>query len=530
MNTILVDIDNTLLSQNRRKQKILFDLFSIEISIQEISKDFSLERTLEKIADKKKLAYNDAKNMFEEKFFSNLYYDELDLFDVIGNSNNILTELCRQNAFEVIYLTSRNPALLAYTKAQLIAKNYPYADDDHIVFAEVTSDKLDNYSDNSFAAKEAAIGSLCKTHQIIAHIGDLASDAAASYFHEVTSIVLSSSENNIIESVSKLIKINTSEIDPYGILCIPDWADIKDYLLNRTGQSSSIADSCKVHAENYASWMSDLDQKSSLILVIATFSSSIFFSILTDDGIPPIKLIFAGIGFIFALISMYSAISSFSSRVTHGNESILKVLFSVLTRNYKSSTFSPIHESNTAAKTKFPENIGAKYIYRRFQTFNEDTFSAKNMVNLRAANYQKIYPEYLAKVLLIASIILLFLIAFSGFFPSSHTDYADQISVTVMQNHQADIPHIYSFDSTDFDFESFTLSTNGKSKLDTIAGIYAQQPFDSLYISFSPDATNNLSEFLTVKRDELQLSIIYEALSDKMIDVKVVLIRNVPSK
>lgn len=528
MKVILVDIDNTLLSQNRRKQKILFDTFGVEISLEKISRDFSLETTIKGIAHKKEIDYQKAKADFEAKFFSNLYYDDTDLFDVIGNSNYVLNELYQENEFEVIYLTSRDPELAEQTLAQLVSKNYPCVDDKHVIFARAKEENLENYGCQSFNAKKEAIRLLRKQYHIIAHIGDQASDAASSYIHDISSVVLSDNEEGILKAVAELLNSEIDQIDPYGILCIPKWDDIKEYLFNRLGKSSSISDACNIHAENYASWMADLDQKSSLILVISTFSASIFLSFMTDHGTQLLLLCLSGLGFLFSLISMFFAIKSFSSRVTHGRENILKVLFSYFKRDYKSNVFSPLHERKKAGATTFQENLGAKYLYRRFSSFNGDCFSAKNMINLRAANYEKIYPEFCAKLCLIVSIFFLFTIGCLSLFPSSATQniFNNQISLSIVENNEIMIPNIYSFETADFDFSNFSLSQSGCSKLEMIVENYSTKPSQDLYLHFNPDEGNDLSDFLLEKKTDLQLSIVYEALKENGIDIKVVLIKN----
>lgn len=530
MKAILVDIDNTLLSQNRRKQKILMDVFGEWISIQDISRDFSLMTVIENIAKAKNLDYGRAKADFESKFFSDLYYDDADLFDVIGNSNMVLKEVCKDNSCEIFYLTSRSRNVTKQTLSQLTSKGYPYADNAHIIFAPVINEDLHNYCENSYDSKKLSIGELLDQYQIIVHIGDLASDAAASYVHGISSIVLSNHENEVVSSVAQILNISADDIDPYGILCIANWNDIGEYILNRIGKSSSINDACKIHADNYASWMSDLDQKSSLILVVSTFSASIFLSFLTNAETTLRILLLSIIGFVLSLVSMAFAIRSFSSRITHGNESITKVLWSVFTNNYKSKTFSPINDRKKSANSKFPENLGAKYLYRRYSTFNEDCFVGKNMINLRAANYEKIYPEFLAKVCLGGSILVLFIIGVFNVSPSAtiiQTENIGEISLTIMTDQQIEIPQIHCFTSSDFDFEAFTLSKSGETKLNAIIAAYEDQSFDELYLCIPPENHNELSDFIQKKRDDIQLSIIYEKLVNSGIEIKVVLLKNV---
>lgn len=65
---IVVDIDNTLLSQNKRKQAILKSLFDIDISMSEIEQDFNLNSILLKIAKEKNMNWMRLKLDFLKNF------------------------------------------------------------------------------------------------------------------------------------------------------------------------------------------------------------------------------------------------------------------------------------------------------------------------------------------------------------------------------------------------------------------------------------------------------------------------------
>lgn len=529
MDVIVVDIDNTLLSQVRRKQKILEDVFGQTVTIQEIQEDFSLETVVRKISEVLSLNYVEAKKAFEYRFFSNQYYDETSLFDVIGNSNIILSDVCQKSSCEVLYLTSRNCNLVEQTLSLLSSQNYPFADEAHLIFApQIQIEELQNYGAKSFESKKRAFQQIVKKYNVIAHIGDQASDAASSYAWGISSIVLSNNDSEVYSAVADYLNIDVDAIDSYGILCIDDWSDIGRYLLNRTGNSSSINDACRIHAENYASWMNDLDQKSSLILVVATFCASIFFTFLTRSGTSVSILILSILGFLFSLVSVFSAIRSFSSRITHGNESIVKVLWACFSKNSALKTFSPLVDRKKAAESNFPENLGAKYLYKRYHTFNEDGFVGKNMINLRAANYEKIYPEFLAKVCLFMTILILVLMGFLTVYPSLFAKTADQNSankIISIANQQFEISQLYSFQSTDFDFDVFSLSDTGEMKIAPIVVAYTTQPFSELFVTIADKS--EYPEFIQNGIDEIQIGIIYEALLKHGIEVKVVLLQNV---
>jgi len=94
MATIIVDIDNTILNNDRRKQAILRQKFNKTVELDEIEKDYCLSHVL---ADEKE------RQEFWRDFFSN---DFLRFDEPVRNAANVLTDLAMNH--EIVYLTGRH--------------------------------------------------------------------------------------------------------------------------------------------------------------------------------------------------------------------------------------------------------------------------------------------------------------------------------------------------------------------------------------------------------------------------------------
>ena len=281
---IVVDIDNTILSPNLRKQKIIQELFGKSIELDRINSDFSLNGILTEIADDIGCDANTVIHKFENEFFSYNYYDA-EYFDVIDNSAQYLKEL---NQFaNIVYLTSRDIQLKEITIEQLIIKGFPEPKGKNkIIFTSIEEDiELKNFENYSFKAKQKSLEKLLTTNQVCLSIGDRPSDAAAAYQNKIQSVVFSKQkEEEIIQQMLVYLNLDRNDFDEYGIICVDNWVDIYQCAKHSLGVCQDINKICNTHAADYSSWLNDLDQKSSLILVIATFCGTIFLNILLEES------------------------------------------------------------------------------------------------------------------------------------------------------------------------------------------------------------------------------------------------------
>ena len=499
---VICDIDNTLLSQVPRKKIIIEQLFDVVITEEQIAKDFTLDETLQLVARSISCSYSVVKERFEEAFFGLDYYDNSN-FSVIENCNDVLQELSEY--CDIFYLTARDISLKNITEKQLEAFGFPNADIGHIKFASVTKEKLAGFENESFEKKTKELELLKKDILPVVVVGDRVSDIGAAYVNEIPSIIYSDlSEKEVRSQLATLLNVHEIDIDDYSYISVKKWNEIKNYILHIIGVSDDINDVCRMHSQNYADWLDDLDQKTSLILVIATFCATMFLNLLSS-GQSGIAFIFSAVGFVSSIISMAFAIRGFSSRVTHSSETIYALLF----KKDDSRVVMPLSERKKISKSRFSSSAGAKYIWNRYMTFDKNSIVSKNLFNLRAANYEKIYPEYYGKCLLYVSIVMLLFIGAINIAKVPITrdnSTVDNTLTTVTQGVLENKP-ILGLTSQDFDFNKMVLSTKGRAKIDEYL---TQNDCNILYLTFPEDLLPRNSKMIHVSERQLYGAIIYD--------------------
>lgn len=470
---IVVDIDHTLFSQTSRKRCIFRDIFDSSIDTETLETDFLIKSTLEQIAEETACPYETVLKKFEDAFFGPKYY-EPELFSVYDYSNQILSQL-NQHA-GIIYLTSCNQNIRDHIVRILKENGFPNpeSDNNQIIFADRNVSKLATFEQDAYLAKRMVLCNLLPKKNIAVFIGGRGSEAAAAYKNGIPSIVYSRyDERKVISDMAKTLEIDKEDtIDEYGIACICNWNDIRIYAEHCLGTTEVINEICKNHAGNYADWLSDLDQKSSLILVIATFCAAIFLNILVDSNMTALKgiVVPSFLGFITSLFSMYFAINSFSSRVTHGSELIRRLLRISL---FHKDSSAPLTEQTKISETRFGATASAKYLLRRYGTLQRNELIGKNMISLRASNYTKIYPEVCARILLMFALFFMLWIgccAFHNIIFNHETEpfLPTKYSIKTISNDVLTDENVYSFGADDFDDTMTELSLLGNSKITAI--------------------------------------------------------------
>lgn len=492
-NVIVVDIDNTLLTQNKRKQIILKSLFNKDVSISEIVEDFSLNNILEKIAKERNSDSMEVKNTFSKEFFGE-NFNEPENFICIEQSAYYL-RLLAQKA-KIIYLSARDYRLKDATEQQLKYFGFPEVDGNNVeLFVmpntlcpdEWTGKFLDNFDNISLKFKQEKLSELKGYYNIVAGIGDSFSDLNAYYSNGIVSAILKFGKSNIDEFIKNYNLKTDNKIDKYSYIVLDSWPEIYWYVLSIISDDS-LREICKQHSNDYSKWMFDLDNKAYLILVAATFCVTSLISLMGKSLFESFlsKVVFF-IGIITSTFSMYFAIQAFASRNTHITKDskvnkvglkrlfeLIRYFFPVLCGKFPACTkaFEDVYSSDLNKKevneSKFAEFAYLKYFKERYKILNPDVIISKTLINLRDSNYKKILSERYARIFLnitlcvIVIVVAAYLWKDAKFFVDSAKQLNDDVyAITEVSNQQV----ILELDDSCFDEEAMALTQIGEKKL-----------------------------------------------------------------
>lgn len=409
---IVVDIDNTIVSQAKRKQKIVLKLFDKNIDTAEFIKDYSMNSIIYNYLSEyssAKVREDIARLLFSDEYQSPDDYLEIDDAKLFLNLLN--------GKFNILYLTSRTENLRYATLDMLNYFGFPVNPDSTELKLMPELDQSMSLSDFellSFEFKKEAIRVFSQDHYIVAGIGDTLSDVEAYLANNISAVLFESHESE--QMVFELLKEkNNKPVDPFSIIGLSQWSDIYEYLIYLHGDESSISKICSSQINDYSSWLQDLDSKSQLILVVATFCATITFQTIISSSFNSIFFTVLTLACLLSsLAAVWYAIQSFASRVTHGNEDALILLFPRLfgklkkrSGNSSPSFQMPLREKTELYNSKFSKNGCAKYVLKRYGTYSNPEILSKSLYSLRAANYEKMYPEFKARIMLYITVILM---------------------------------------------------------------------------------------------------------------------------
>lgn len=491
--TIIVDIDNTLLTQNKRKQAILRDLFHVEIPISEIEKDFNLSGILLKISKEAGLDLNEVKDKFSQVFFGKSF-NTPKYFDCIDKAQYYLNLLAPK--YKIVYLSARVSDLKDETELQLKHYGFPLQDYDtelilmpsigYNITKELNGAFLDEFHNWSLEFKKKELSVLNEKYNIIAGIGDSMSDLVAYNLNGILSAILKTDFSNIDEAVAIH---NASEeafkIDKYSYIVLDSWEEIYQYIITISSDDDSLKNICIQHSDDYSRWMFDLDNKASLILVASTFCATSFISLLDKNILNSLyfRLIISS-GILSSALSMFFSVQAFASRNTHGrsdlkdhdnNEPILlkriinkiinffRVLFGkppLYTRAIADVIKANVNK-NQVYSSMYSQVAYLKYFKERYKSLRPDVIVSKTLFTLRDSNYKKILPERYARLFLNITLIIVAIVSFTYILGGEMLtgNYTDE---TYFITDSGNYEEIITLDDACFVDEPLCLSQNGE--------------------------------------------------------------------
>lgn len=533
--SILINIEQTLLPEGTRTLKILKSVFHWDADSNAIETADGLHNVLSRIAEQQNMSLRDVENKFWQSQQSCDYYDQESL-KIPQAAKSAFKEMNKHA--ELIYCSSRAIDAKEEIKKILQQIGLPLEDGKYeIVCIPVQNPETATYEQKSFEEMHKYINNTQFTKQIELVIGGSASDVAAAYSCGVPTVIYGKpDEKIIIEHTCKLMQMDADCFDIYGIACLNNWYDICVYVKSLLGENCGLDEICNAHSTNYADWLSDLDQKSSLILVVGTFCAAVFVDILLQRETHGVNFvsICSLIGFLSSVFSMILAIRSFGSRVTHGSEAIKHVLnINPFQRRRDSFTYSPVAEKKKISGTQFGRTAKLRYLIKRYGTLDHDSISSKNLFNLRAANYEKIYPEFIAKVLLYCSILMIVLIGAFSFLTSLNifSENKDQLgNLSSIDAYSIDSQtdkglvkkSVYLFTYDDFSIDFSSLSNEGIEKANQIVQSLPETT-STIYISFDEsEKVLSQNKYVANSKREIILLLIHDEISTKNREIEVV--------
>lgn len=413
---IIVDLDNTLIDTAYRKQLILKDKFSIDVTINQIRDDFELNTILGENTEIRK------------KFFSILdAADAINLYSapIFQNANDILNTFNKEG-ISIIYLTARpeflkEATLNEFTKLGIDLSTSP------IFF------KTNEYSNtNNLDYKTKIIHDLGSNYFIVAAIGDRIEDVKASANNHIPSILFTS-------TTQPSQVLNANIFNPAGFQSCADWNEIEKAIKLYISGNKEIQEFRKQMIDLYSKWLGEIDNKLRVSVSIASILCALSGKILIDlsasttqSGIEKALLYSMLFIFLLALTSLIFALRSITSRFTSGEKSgkavgvKIKQGFSILFGRHKYesipgdaiSDFEDFKNYDTTQKA----SAHRTFFYKQYKTYDPDALWNFRFFSIRAANYSKLYGERLASYFLVSAIILLgFWVTLTVIFPNKAT-------------------------------------------------------------------------------------------------------------
>ena len=382
--TIIVDIDNTILNNDRRKQEILRQRLNKEVTLATIRTDYNLDRIL---VDEKE------RREFWQIFFS----DEFLKFDEpIDNAARVLTELVKNH--HLIYLTGRHDdqrtgdSMKEGTLGSLKKFGFPLDGYVDIYF----KDKRDT-PDVEF--KREKIQSLLDQRQLDVGIGDTPDDVALYRTFKIIPIAL---------RTSYFEKESQFQINGVKPLLLNNWTEIQEAIqLMNPGLPNKVV---QQFADEYKGFPSNLDNIASYVLIADTFALSFVLSRFTSstDFTSHILLF---LSFLALTLSAFFGIFAILPRSVMppdvGKPIMLIRLKALILRKEDDTPQAKARRMNNMTAAEKNEMF-LKHILDAYHTLDPTSGLVERIFDLRSMTYQKVkWINVSASALLVGFVLIL---------------------------------------------------------------------------------------------------------------------------
>lgn len=421
--TIIVDIDNTIVDQVPRKIKALESIGITNVGEDVIKQDFTLGSVL----------HGANRGAFYKIILGPDLQEHLVAFPGASQS---LNELKRD--YRIIYISARPSGQRDLTVDLLARLGFPKPDGEEVELAlwplqrdiaDLSEDEVDS---ESLKWKQAFVSERASSEQLVAAISDTSDDVSAFAALGIPSILFHShgKPEDLRSEIEQ--KINNRFISE-SIQLTSDWQRVAHLVSALDRSEDELAALVTTHSSEYASFLSDLDAKARLLLVIATFLGTSFFGILwhavsqlsplldrTSTTLYQVLGVAGGIGLTASLLAMAFSIRAFGSRHTRGLVAgrfitlgglpyFFRNFIPIITGKEPCPPGSPVEEARLAYKEQgslLRRLTHLAFFQRHYGTYDPALIRNQRMLDLRAMNYTKIYPEIYARTMLFTAIVL----------------------------------------------------------------------------------------------------------------------------
>lgn len=397
---VIVDVDNTLVDTAQRKALLLEKLgLASGRDLDAIRGDYWLEGFL-----------GDRKSPRSEEFFRNLETPEA----IEGCPANLLPGARETIAwligrgYMVHYVSGRPSQLFATTLSELRRLGLT-VDQSSLHLSSRLPGATPAQVDIASNDKVRAIRELAREWDVLAVIGDQPEDIAAGSEAGAPTVLLTST-------------ISATGISQSGLQAMPtaicaSWPEIAVALARFESGGPQLIEQRQQLADQYASWLNDLDGKAQTTVLISGALSALTTPVLTGEHFSLARDWLLVLSLLLAILSMVYAIRSLTSIYTSGRLTARAIpvklkqwiaIFLDWPACWKSNPEDALgeYEALKRASPSTRARAHLQFFRERFGTTDPDIIVNMRLYAMRASNYSKAYAERLASKLLIVAIVL----------------------------------------------------------------------------------------------------------------------------
>jgi len=425
--TIVVDIDNTIVDQSSRKLAILRSMNRQTITADELQHDFHLTSLFKEDSI--------ARATFFGKLLGPDFQDSLTAMPQAVEALNQLKDKHR-----IIYLTSRPESQKDITSQLIVRLGFPGVNEDDVKIemwpleCEIDDLSYEQSCREALDWKKCLISRYASDNEILVGIDDMPENVSIFANLGIPSILFAShgTREQLCEELKAGIE---NRLVRDSVLIIDNWKDAHTAIEGLDSAEDTLKELVGVHTTEYVSFLGDLDAKARLLLMTASFLGTAFLGIIwkmaptvgrysnkVPDVCSWILLVLSSIGVFLCSSSIIFSIRSFASRHTRGHGLGKPITVTEVSKFLKHTllmfigrpicpTESPIEDAMLArtAQGKPQQRLAhLGFFQRNYGTYDPELIRNQRMLDMRALNYEKIYPEAYARRTLMLSLCLIF--------------------------------------------------------------------------------------------------------------------------
>lgn len=393
---IIVDLDNTVIDTAIRKQRLLETKYEQEVDIKTVRSDYWLESVFGKNSKV-------ATSFFESLDSPDCIRDiDAPLFD--GTAETI--KVFRDSGYRVLFLTARPKSLEKATLKELNEKGIECTANELLMpESRIQLEKHEQEFKSEILREVLSMG------LIAAVIGDRPSEILGAQEIMIPAILFTSTmSRNEIASLYSFETVGISEAS--------DWYSIRNKFYEFQQGREQMQIMRKMFTQQYSNWLKDIDGKLGIVSVIGAAIIAYCghqLTIIAPGGFEFYLLVLA---LFVATLSLIYAIRGLTSRHTSGPKASLGFAthamqwFSILfgrprDKMYLINDAIDMYNRTRDASTVSQMTAHSKLFFDHYKTYNPEILMNLRLLELKSANYSKLYPEVIASKLLIFSIVIL---------------------------------------------------------------------------------------------------------------------------